>query len=83
MSLPDEPSAAEAVGDDAEPVPDDPAQQTVVVMQSEQQRLEAAEFLVATRVQEQVRRRVARAAMDVRALKRDELAEAIHQPPAD
>jgi hypothetical protein len=71
MPLPDEPS------DD---VPERP---TGAVQQSEQERLEAAEFLIATRVQEQVRRRVARAAMDVRDLKRDELTEAIHLPPAD
>jgi hypothetical protein len=70
VSLPDEPS-------------DDSAQPTEGVQQSEQERLQAAEFLVATRVQEQVRRRVARAAMDVRDRKRGELAEAIHQPPAN
>jgi hypothetical protein len=71
MPLPDEPS------DDVTERP------TGAVQQSEQERLEAAEFLIATRVQEQVRRRVARAAMDVRDLKRDELTEAIHLPPAD
>jgi len=66
-----------------EPV-DEPREYGVrVVWQSEDQRLEAAEFLLATRVQEQVRRRVARAAMDVRDHRAEELSTAIHQRPAD
>jgi hypothetical protein len=54
-----------------------------VSYQSEEERMEAAEFLVATRVQEQVRRRVARAAMDVRDSRRGALTEAIHERPPD
>jgi hypothetical protein len=54
-----------------------------VTWQSEDEQLEAAEFLVATRMQEQVRRRVARAAMDVREHAGDDLTTAIHEPPRD
>lgn len=76
MTQPGQEAAPDALGDDDTHVMAD-------AEQSPEQRLEAAEFLVATRVQEQIRRRVARAAMDVRDRKRDELTEAIHQPPAD
>jgi hypothetical protein len=41
-----------------------------VVWQSEDERLEAAAFLVATRMQEDVRRRVARISLDLREQKR-------------
>jgi hypothetical protein len=52
-----------------------------VAWQSEEERLAAAEFLVATRMQEQVRRRVARAAMTVREQTGDDLTAAIHERP--
>ena len=71
--------------------PDDPAPSTDeheefglrVAWQSEDERLAAAEFLVATRMQEQVRRRVARAAMNVREQTGDDLTTAIHERPPE
>ncbi|MGZ4639423.1 MAG: hypothetical protein ACXV2J_10235, partial [Actinomycetes bacterium] len=54
-----------------------------VVSQSEDERLEAADFLIATRAQEEVRRRVARAAMAVRDDGSVTLATAIHERPDD
>lgn len=42
-----------------------------VIWQSEDERMQAAEFMIATRMQEDVRRRVARAALDLREQNRE------------
>jgi rubrerythrin len=49
--------------------------------QSEDERIGAAEFLLATRMQEDARRRMAAAAMAVREHTRESLTNAIHQRP--
>jgi hypothetical protein len=44
-----------------------------VIWQSEAQRIDAAAFLIATRLQEDVRRRVARRAVELRELNREKV----------
>lgn len=54
-----------------------------VTWQSEDERIEAAEFMIATRMQEDARRRIAAAALAVRQHTRDEITSAVHRDPAE
>ena len=49
--------------------------------QSEDERIEAAEFLLATRMQEDVRRRVAKVALTLREQNRERFFSTFAQPP--
>ena len=64
--VPDAPVAAEEFG-------------IRVVWQSEQACLEAAEFMIATRMQEDVRRRVAKVVLDLRELNREKFSTFVAQ----
>jgi hypothetical protein len=50
-----------------------------VIWQSEAERIEAAEFLIATRLQEDVRRRVARVTLDLREQNREKFSTFVAQ----
>jgi len=50
-----------------------------IVWQSEDERIEAAEFLIATRLQEDVRRRVAKVALTLREQNREKFATFVQQ----
>ena len=54
-----------------------------VVWQSEDERLEAAEFLIAPRMQEDVRRRVAKVALDLREQNREKFSTFVAQHTGD
>ena len=54
-----------------------------VVWQSEEERLEAAAFLIATRMQEDVRRRVAKVALDLREQNREKFSTYVAQHTGD
>jgi hypothetical protein len=54
-----------------------------VVWQSEDERIEAAEFLIATRLQEDVRRRVAKVALDLREQNREKFSTFVAQHTGD
>jgi hypothetical protein len=68
-------------------VPDAPADPEEfgvrVVWQSEEERLEAAAFLVATRMQEDVRRRFAKEALDLREQNREKFSTYVAQHAGD
>jgi hypothetical protein len=54
-----------------------------VIWQSEDARIEAAEFLIATRLQEDVRRRVAKVALDLREQNREKFSTFVAQHTSD
>jgi hypothetical protein len=54
-----------------------------IVWQSEDERIEAAEFLIATRLQEDVRRRVAKVALTLREQNREKFSIFVQQHTGD
>jgi hypothetical protein len=65
-------------------VPDPPEEFGLrVIWQSEDERIEAAEFMIATRMQEDVRRRVAKVALDLREQNREKFSTYVAQHSGD
>ena len=68
-------------------VPDAPADEEEfglrIIWQSEDERIVAAEFLIATRMQEDVRRRVAKVALALREQNREKFSTFVHQHTGD
>ncbi len=54
-----------------------------VIWQSEDERIEAAQFMIATRMQEDVRRRVAKVALDLREQNREKFSTFVAQHNGD
>jgi hypothetical protein len=54
-----------------------------ITWQSEEERIEAAEFLIATRLQEDVRRRVAKVTLDLREQNREKFSTFVQQHSGD